>query len=103
MALEAFSRGTFGEVLAANWRYDWYLTLSISQIGYQLAVLGRLLFGLGIARTLDLGNLGEHRILLRRVLLAGASRGNDRKHPVCRQPPRPPARVTRSWRFFDGC
>ncbi len=75
MALEAFSRGTFGEVLAANWRYDWYLTISISQIGYQVAVLGRLLIGLYVARTLDLGNLGEHRILLRRVLLAGGVAG----------------------------
>jgi len=37
MALAAFSRGSYGEVLKANWRYDWYLTLSIGQLGLTLA------------------------------------------------------------------
>src|SRR5262245_1816148 len=46
MALAAFSSGTFRQFLAANWRYDWYLTLDIGQIGYQVAVFGRLLLGL---------------------------------------------------------
>lgn len=69
MAVAAFSAGTYGEVLRANWRYDWYLTLSISQIGYQVAVFGHLLLGLYIARTLDLAHLAKHRQLLRRALL----------------------------------
>src|SRR5262249_41242133 len=49
MVLEAFSRGAYPEFLAANWRYDWYLTLSVSQVGYQVAIFGRLLFGLFLA------------------------------------------------------
>jgi uncharacterized protein len=75
MALAAFSSGTYGEFLGANWRYDWYLTNSISQIAYQLAVVGRLLLGLYVARTLDLGRLDAHRVLLRRILLAGGTAG----------------------------
>ena len=75
LALAAFSRGSYREALAANWRYDWYLTLSIGQIGYQVAIFGRLLLGLWIARTLDLGDLAKHRALLRRVLLAGGLAG----------------------------
>ncbi len=75
MALAAFSAGTYREVLAANWRYDWYLTNSISQIGYQVAIFGRLLLGLYVARTLDLANLAAHRTLLRRVLVVGAAAG----------------------------
>jgi len=71
MALAAFSGGSYGEVLKANWRYDWYLTLSIGQIAYQVAVFGRLLLGLYVARTFELGNLGGHRTLLRKVLLVG--------------------------------
>jgi uncharacterized protein len=75
LALAAFSEGTYREFLAANWRYDWYLTLDVSQIAYQVAVFGRLLLGLYVARTLDLGNLGAHRQLLRRVLVAGGTAG----------------------------
>ncbi len=71
MALAAFSRGTFSEVLKTNWRYDWHLTLSIGQMAYQVPIFGRLLLGLYVARTLNLGNLGGHRRLLRRVLLVG--------------------------------
>ncbi|MEO8431471.1 MAG: DUF418 domain-containing protein [Acidobacteriota bacterium] len=71
MALAAFSGGSFSEALKANWRYDWHLTFSISQIAYQVAIFGRLLLGLCVARTLDLGNLGGHRRLLRTVLLVG--------------------------------
>ena len=77
MALAAFSSGTYREVLAANWAYDWHLTFSPGQPSYQLAVFGRLLLGLWVARSLDLGNLEAHRALLRRVfpaaLLAGAA------------------------------
>ena len=71
MALAAFRGGSYSEVLKANWRYDWYLTLSIGQIAYQVAVFGRLLLGLYVARTLDLANLGGHRVLLRKVFLVG--------------------------------
>jgi uncharacterized protein len=70
LALAAFSSGSAREALLANWVYDWYLTLSIGQIGYQVAVFGRLLLGLYVARTLDLGGLGRHRTLLRSVLPA---------------------------------
>ena len=75
IALAAFSHGSYRDVLAANWRYDWYLTLSIDQIDYQVAIFGRLLLGLWIARTLDLGDLARHRVLLRRVLLVGGLSG----------------------------
>ena len=71
IALAAFSHGSYGEVFKANWQYDWYLTLSIGQIDYQVAIFGRLLLGLYVARTLNLANLDEHRTLLRRVLLVG--------------------------------
>lgn len=71
MALAAFSSGTYREVLWANWQYDWYLTNSVGQIAYQLSVFGRLLLGLYVARTLDLGGLSTHRTLLKRVLLVG--------------------------------
>jgi uncharacterized protein len=74
-ALAAFSSGTYADVLRENWRYDWYLTLEISQIAYQVAVFGRLLLGLYIARALDLGNLAQHRRLLRGVLLVGGVLG----------------------------
>jgi len=72
MALGAFSTGSYREMLAANWTYDWYLTNSIGQIAYQVAVFGRLLIGLYLARTLALGALERHRELLKRVVLAGA-------------------------------
>jgi uncharacterized protein len=72
MALAAFSTGGYREFLSANWRYDWYLTNSIGQIAYQVAVFGRLLFGLYLARTLTLGDLERHRALLKKVLLTGA-------------------------------
>jgi len=75
MALAAFSSGSYREMLVANWRYDWYLTNSIGQIGYQVAVFGRLLLGLYLARTMALSDLESHRTLLKRVLLAGATVG----------------------------
>ena len=75
MALAAFSAGNYRDVLRANWHYDWYLTLSVGQIAYQVAVFGRLLLGLYIARTFDLGNLARHRRLLRGILLLGGTAG----------------------------
>ena len=73
--LAAFSAGTYRDVLRANWRYDWYLTLSVGQIAYQVAVFGRLLLGLYVARTFDLGNLAPHGHLLRRILAIGGIAG----------------------------
>lgn len=75
MVFTAFSRGTFAEALAANWRYDWYLTLGPGQLDYQVSVLGRLLLGLWAARALDLGEPEKHRLFLRRVLRVGLLAG----------------------------
>jgi uncharacterized protein len=75
LALAAFSTGNYRDVLVANWRHDWYLTLGVSQIAYQVAVFGRLLLGLCTARALDLGQLEAQRPLLRRILLAGGLAG----------------------------
>ena len=72
MALAAFADGSYRDVLVANWRYDWYLTNSVGQIAYQVALFGRLLMGLYVARTLDLSRLAAYRPLLRRVLVGGA-------------------------------
>ncbi len=72
LALAAFSGGDYSEVLVANWKYDWFLTNSVGQLGYQLAVFGRLLVGLCAARALDLANLAGHRSALKKALLAGA-------------------------------
>jgi uncharacterized protein len=70
-ALQAFSSGSYSEFLRVNWLYDWYLTLSIGQIGYQAAVFGRLLLGLFAARALVLADVGEHRQLFRWLLITG--------------------------------
>jgi uncharacterized protein len=75
MTLAAFSTGGYHDVLAANWRQDWHLTLGVSQIAYQVAIFGRLLLGLCAARALDLGNLEAHRPLLRKILLGGGLAG----------------------------
>jgi len=72
LALAAFSTGDYSDVLVANWKYDWYLTNSIGQAAYQLAVFGRLLVGLYAARALDLANLDGHRSALKKLLFAGA-------------------------------
>src|SRR5262245_39248365 len=72
MALSAFSTGRYREMLAANWAYDWYLTNSIGQIAYQVAVFGRLLMGLYLARTLAFDDLARHRPLFKRVVIVGA-------------------------------
>ena len=75
MALAAFSTGTYRQFLAANWKYDWYLTLDIGQIAYQVGVFGRLLLGLYAARTLDLARPGANDGLLRKVLIFGTAAG----------------------------
>ena len=72
IALQAFSSGSYVEVLRINWRYDWFLTLSVGQLAYQIAIFGRLLLGLYAARALMLGNLKEHDALFRTLLIVGA-------------------------------
>jgi uncharacterized protein len=71
LTLTAFTQGSYAEVLRANWRYDWYLTFTISQVAYQVAIFGRLLLGLYVARTFDLGNLAAYRRVLWKTLLFG--------------------------------
>lgn len=71
VALQAFSTGSYARTLRANWLYDWYLTLSVGQIAYQLAVFGRLLFGLFAARVLLSSDLAEHRKLFWTLLILG--------------------------------
>jgi len=75
IALAAFSSGTYRDVLEANWQYEKYLTISVGQIAYQVAVFGRLLSGLYVARTLNLGDLARYRTLLRGVLVGGGMVG----------------------------
>ncbi|MGH9906407.1 MAG: DUF418 domain-containing protein [Pyrinomonadaceae bacterium] len=75
MALAAFSNGSYREFLVANWKYDWYLTNSIGQIAYQVAMFGRLLLGLYVAQALDLAKLDAHRKVLLRVILVGGLAG----------------------------
>ena len=72
LALQAFSSPDYADFLRANWRYDWYLTLSVGQIAYQVAVLGRLLLGLYAARSLVLADLRSHYPLFRALLIVGA-------------------------------
>ena len=72
VALQTFSSSSYAEVLRVNWLYDWHLTLSVGQIAYQVAILGRLLLGLYAARALVLGDLKGHDALFRTLLIAGA-------------------------------
>lgn len=71
LALQTFSSGSYVEVLRVNWLYDWYLTLSVGQIAYQLGVLGRLLLGLYAARTLIFTDLKSRNVLLRTLVIGG--------------------------------
>jgi uncharacterized protein len=75
LVLAAFSEGDSGEMMAANLRYDAYLTFSWGHVAYELAVFGRLLLGLYVARTLPLGSLAASRSLLWRVVLVGVPVG----------------------------
>lgn len=72
VALQTFSAGSYIDMLRINWQYDWYLTNSVSQIAYQLAVFGRLLLGLYAARTLLFTEMKRHSVLFRRLLIGGA-------------------------------
>jgi uncharacterized protein len=71
LAFLAFSTGSYPKVLSVNWQYDWYLTNSIGQLGYQLAVCGRLLLGLYAARAFNLSNLAQHRKVLLWIFCIG--------------------------------
>ena len=72
LALATFSSGTYDEVLYVNWLYDLDITFSVNQIGYQVAVLGRLLLGLYAARRLLHVELERHHKLFRGLLIGGA-------------------------------
>ncbi len=72
IALQTFASGTYVDVLRVNWRYDWYLTNSVGQLAYQVAIFGRLLLGLYAARTLVLADLRSHNTLFRTLLIVGA-------------------------------
>ena len=65
--LEAFAAGDYLEALAANWAFDWQLTLSPTQGAYQAGVLGRMLLGLWLGRRLLERGLPA-RSSLRRVM-----------------------------------
>jgi uncharacterized protein len=71
LALQAFADGTYAEMLRVNWIYDWFLTLSVGQIGYQVAMFGRILLGLYVARARIPGDLSTHITLFRRTAMAG--------------------------------
>ena len=75
LALAAFGGGSWSDMLAANWDYDWYLSSGISQLAYQTALFGRLLLGLHAARTLDLLDLGAHRRLFVKIALVAGLAG----------------------------
>lgn len=72
IALQTFTSGSYADFLRANWRYDWYLTNSVGQIAYQVAIFGRLLLGLYAVRALVLADLRSHYTLFRTLLIAGA-------------------------------
>lgn len=72
LALDAFSAGSFMQFLRVNWLYDWHLTLTVGQLGYQIAILGRLLLGLYVGRALIFADLPSHSRLFRAVLIGGA-------------------------------
>lgn len=75
LAFNAFSSGSYAAVVRVNWIYDWYLTISVGQIAYQLAVFGRLLLGLYAARTLVFSDFQSHRSLFRNILVIGGLLG----------------------------
>ena len=72
LALESFSSGSYMEFLRVNWLYDWYLTLSVGQLAYQVAILGRLLLGLYVGRALIFADLHSHTKQFRTVFICGA-------------------------------
>lgn len=73
--LQAFSAGSYLDVLRLNWEYDWKLTASPSQGAYQIAVFGRFLLGFWAGRMLLFQNAAAHRSLLRKCLWGGLAVG----------------------------
>jgi uncharacterized protein len=71
LALQAFAYGTYGDMLRLNWIYDWALTLGVGQISYQVAVFGRMVLGLYVARARMPADLPAHITAFRRVAIAG--------------------------------
>jgi uncharacterized protein len=75
VALQGFSSPDYGQMLCANWLYDWYLTLSFGQIGYQVAVFGRLLLGLFLARIGLMMDLPRYKRVFVWTLICGGIYG----------------------------
>lgn len=75
VALQGFSSPDYGQMLRANYLYNWYLTLSFGQIGYQVAVFGRLLFGLLLARVGLMMDLPRYRRVFIWTLICGGAYG----------------------------
>lgn len=71
--LAAFGSRSYLEMLRMNWEFDWWLTRSIGQLAYQLAIFGRLLLGLWAGRRMVLHDLERSAPLLRRVVLWGGA------------------------------
>lgn len=66
--LAAFASGGYGDVLVANWFYDWYLTFSPTHGPYQLGILGRMLLGTWLARYLLCTGMPSPTVLRRLAL-----------------------------------
>jgi uncharacterized protein len=75
LALQGFSSPDYRQMLRANWLYDWYLTLSFGQIGYQVAIFGRLLLGLLLARIGLMMDLARYRRVFIWTLVCGGIYG----------------------------
>lgn len=74
-ARQGFASPDYVQMLRANYLYNWYLTLSFGQIGYQVAVFGRLLFGLFLARTGVMMDLHRYRRVFVWTLVCGGAYG----------------------------
>jgi len=72
LALQAFAGRMYAETLRLNWIYDWFLTLSVSQISYQVAVFGRMVLGLYVMRAGIPKALSTYTGVFRRTAVVGA-------------------------------
>jgi uncharacterized protein len=75
VALRGFSSPDYRQMLRANWIYDWHLTFGVGQIGYQVAVFGRLLLGLFLARIGLMMDLPRYRRVFVWTLIGGGLYG----------------------------
>ena len=98
--LAAFAHGDYVAVVAANWAWDWHLTLSPALGPYQVALFGRMLVGFSLGLWLVRGN--DPRPLLRRLLpwclVAGLAGCAVQAGLV----PLPPGTAWRSWPVMVG-